>query len=231
MRVHAWDGATGQVRHLHGISLGVPVSSLCVDEENNRIAIGSVDGSVSVRQRGPSIVPKKRSREPTAGTYAFFTRGMNSTASADDYVLVDGGKKKKLQKYDISLKQFRYGDALDDALDSRIPQVVVAVLEELGKRRGLTIALSNRDEESLEPILSFLVRYIARPRFTRLLCGVANKLIDIYGDVTGQSETIDELFLKLRHQVIQERKAQKQLMIIVGQVDGLMSASERASAG
>lgn len=165
-----------------------------------------------------------------AGTYAFFTRGMNATASADDYVLVDGGKKKKLQKYDISLKQFRYGDALDDALGSRIPQVVVAVLEELGKRRGLFIALSNRDEESLEPILSFLVRYIARPRFTRLLVGVANKLIEIYGEMTGQSETIDELFLKLRTQVTLERKAQQQLMIIVGQLDGIMAAGENASA-
>ncbi len=37
------------------------------------------------------------------------------------------------------------------------PRDVVAVLEELGKRRGLTVALANRDEELLEPILSFLI--------------------------------------------------------------------------
>ena len=98
--------------------------------------------------------------------------------------------------------------------------------EELGRRRGLTIALSNRDEESLEPVLAFTVRYITRPRFAALLIGVSHKLIDIYGEVAGQSETIDELFVKLRKQVSSEIKVQKTLMRLIGQVDGSMAASE-----
>lgn len=101
----------------------------------------------------------------------------------------------------------------------------MAVLEELGKRRGLTIALSNRDEESLEPILSFTVRYIARPQFSSLLIGVAHKLCDVYGGVTGQSETIDELFDKLRNRVRDECRVQRSLLKIVGQLDSIMTAS------
>ena len=99
-------------------------------------------------------------------------------------------------------------------------------MEELGKRRGLAIALSNRDEESLEPILSFTVRYIGRPRFSALLIGVANMLIDIYGDVAGQSEVIDELFAKLKNQVTTECRAQKMLLRVVGQLDAIMTAVE-----
>jgi U3 small nucleolar RNA-associated protein 15 len=102
----------------------------------------------------------------------------------------------------------------------------VAVLEELGKRRGLTIALSNRDEETLEPILSFTVRYITRPQFSSLLIGVAHKLCDIYESVAGQSETIDELFSKLKSQVYVECRVQKSLLRIVGQLDAIMTMAE-----
>jgi U3 small nucleolar RNA-associated protein 15 len=161
-----------------------------------------------------------------AGTFAFFQRGMNADADVGDYTVTSQGKKRKLRSFDVALKQFRYGDALDDALSTRRPRDVVAVLEELGKRRGLTAALANRDEELLEPILSFTIRYITRPHFTGLLVGIAQKLIDIYGDVAGQSETIDELFAKLKTQVGNECKAQKSLLRLVGQIDAIMSASD-----
>jgi U3 small nucleolar RNA-associated protein 15 len=225
LRVHAWDDKMGKLQHLHGIDLHVPITSMAISANADRLAVATMDGTVFVRQRGPSVTEHKRKREPMAGTFAFFTRGMNVEAASDDYVVATG-KKRKLQKFDLALKQFRYGDALDESLETRNPQAVVAVLEELGKRRGLTIALSNRDEESLEPILSFTVRYICRPRFSALLIGVANKLIDIYGVVAGQSETIDELFVKLKKQVSAECKMQKALMHVVGQLDAIMASVE-----
>lgn len=45
-------------------------------------------------------------------------RGADVSADADDHVvLLD--KKRKLKSYDVMLKQFRYGDALDEALNGR----------------------------------------------------------------------------------------------------------------
>jgi U3 small nucleolar RNA-associated protein 15 len=73
---------------------------------------------------------------------------------------------------------------------------VIAVIEELGKRRGLSIALSNRDEKSLESTLSFTIRFINNPQYTSYLIGVVHMLIDIYGFVVGQSALVDELFDK-----------------------------------
>lgn len=260
IRVHAWEPTTGQMNHVHGLKLqqqqpptdksksssSPGITSLALTPQGDRVAIGWTDGTVWVRQQGPQKMPQKRLRDPKAGTYAFFTRGMNASAGQGD-IIVGGGttnstgaaddygggiltspatKKRKLRKFDMALKQFRYADALDEALETRIPSVVVAVFEELGKRRGLTIALHNRDEESLEPVLSFVARYIARPRFTALLVGVTNKLVDIYQDVAGQSETIDELFGKLKNQVKGEAVAQKKLLGVVGQLDMLLTASE-----
>lgn len=243
LRIHAWDKATGQLRYLHGIAVlnnssntssatttTAGITALAATFAGDRIAIGTTEGRVLVRQMGPSVHQRKRQRQPSAGTYSFFTRGMNADPVPGDHVVSDDAtvaKKRKLPKFDVALRQFRYGDALDEALQSRMPQAVVAVLEELGRRRGLTIALSNRDEESLEPVLAFTARYIARPRFAALLVGVAHKLIDIYGHVAGQSETIDELFVKLKNQVSTEVRTQKLLFQLVGQLDSVLTEVER----
>ena len=133
-----------------------------------------------------------------------------------------------MHSFDVALQQFRYGDALDVALETRQPPSVAAVLEELGRRpNGLTIALSNRDEESLEPLLAFTARYIARPRYSALLIGVANHLLDIYGDVAGESETMDELLNKLKNQVSTEVKTQMLLWRLVGQLDSVLTEAEQ----
>ena len=149
IRIHQWSSKTGSMEHIHGIKVGegAPITTLAVNETGDRLAIGTAEGMVLVRQRGPSVTQQKRKQPPRAGTYSFFTRGTNvamddaSAAASNDFVLGAGqqsNKKRKLRKYDQCLKQFRYGDALDEALDTRIPQVVVAVLEELGKRRRVT---------------------------------------------------------------------------------------------
>jgi U3 small nucleolar RNA-associated protein 15 len=117
------------------------------------------------------------------------------------------------------MKKFRYAEALDEVLQTKHPRVIMGVLEELGKRRALTHALSNRDEESLEPLLSFVIRNIRRPHFTGVLIGVAHQLIDIYGIIAGESDVVDELFKKLKHQIALECRDQKALMLLVGQIE------------
>jgi U3 small nucleolar RNA-associated protein 15 len=123
VRIHTWNNQTGEVKHIHGVKLTDPITSMGVNETYNRLAIGTSTGYVMVRQRGPSVTQSKRKREPRAGTYAYFTRGMNVTASDADHV-VSQDRKRKLPAYDLALKQFRYGDALDDALNTRNPQAV-----------------------------------------------------------------------------------------------------------
>ena len=72
-------------------------------------------------------LPWKRCRqhfEPQVGTYTYFMRGATVVgADADDHIVMLQ-KKKKLQKYDVLLQKFRYGDALDAALASRDPSGV-----------------------------------------------------------------------------------------------------------
>lgn len=107
---------------------------------------------------------------------------------------------------------------------------VIAVIEELGKRRGLAIALSNRDEESLDAVLSFTTRFVDDPRYTPHLIGVAHALCDIYGSLRGQSSAVDELFARLREKVASECAVQKMLLRLLGQIDYVMTTAEILAA-
>ncbi len=143
--------------------------------------------------------------------------------------MVDSQRTQRLQPYESNLKKFNYQQALDAALKTKNPLVVITVLEELCFRSGLTIAISGRDEQSLEPMLSFMARYIAHPRYSPLLTQVAQKLLDIYSPVLGRSDGIDELFFKLQRQVRSEITFQKEIMKVLGSLDCVIQASTAAS--
>jgi U3 small nucleolar RNA-associated protein 15 len=103
---------------------------------------------------------------------------------------------------------------------------VIADIEEMGKRWGLTIALSNRDKESLDAIMSFTVRFVDDPLYTPHLIGVAHILCDIYGTLRGQSAMVDELFDTLREKVANECTIQKMLLRLLGQINYVMTTAE-----
>ena len=231
IRIHAADDLSEKLPYLHGVKTPHPITSIASSPDCARLIVGTSNGLVTVRQRGrivPQGVSLKRKARLQAGTYSYFMRGADVSADADDHVILMA-RKKKLKSYDVLLKKFRYGDALDEALVSRQPDAIMAVLEELGKRRGLSQALSNRDEETLEPILSFTARYIAKPRYTPVLIGVADRLCEIYGGVVGQSEIIDEHFDKLRRHIKDECRVQKCLLRLLGQIDSTVCAAELQS--
>lgn len=144
--------------------------------------------------------------------------------------MVDAERGSRLRPYEASLKKFNYQQALDAALKTKNPLVVITVLEELCFRSGITIALSGRDEAALEPLLSFIARYVAHPRYSPLLVQIAHKLLDIYSGVLGRSDGIDELFFKLQRQVRSETTFQKQIMRALGSVDCVIQASIAASS-
>ena len=130
---------------------------------------------------------------PRPGTYRYFLRGRRHAAQSGD-VVVNKPNSAKLAGFDKALKRFRYHDALDAALADGSPEVVVSVVEELVQRNGLRISLQGRDQSTLQPLIGFLARQITQPPWAPTLIGVANRLLDMYAPVLGQSAAIDELF-------------------------------------
>jgi len=137
-------------------------------------------GLLSIRHRKPATAAADQAREkavPRTGSYLYFVRGHDHHAEQTD-AKVEVQKKERLRPYDKLLRKFKYSQALDAALEGRPKAVVVvSVLHELVRRSGLRAALSGRDEVTLRPVLLFLTKNVANPRYARLLIGVSNVIL------------------------------------------------------
>ena len=218
----------------HGMKLGSPIQSIGLSSDNRKLVIGLMNGDLVVRTKkdmtsttgslgvdSGSALLNSEGRAKQNKLY----KGAGATANTKSENMVETERAAKLRPYEVQLKKFNYQQALDTALKSRNPSVVVTVLEELCRRSGLTIALSGRDESTLDPILAFCARYITNPRYTRLIVQVSHRIIDLYCGVLGHSDAIDELFHKLRQQAKAEVNFQRQIMRVVGSLDEIISAS------
>jgi U3 small nucleolar RNA-associated protein 15 len=234
----------------HGMKFTSPVYSLALSADSKKLVIGFVDGELMIRNNKRTTTTVTSSSSSTlSGTttelaailkpelsitdiidrnlsQARHYKGVISTATSSTgggAIIAEHERSLYLQPYEKFLKKFRYQKALDAALETKDPVIVITVLEELSRRHGLTIALSGRDETTLEPILSFTVKYISHMRYADIVVPVAHKIIDMYDSILGQSTRIDELFLSLHKHVIQELDFQKDAQRVMGAIDCIIN--------
>ncbi|GAA6059631.1 hypothetical protein JCM10212_004134 [Sporobolomyces blumeae] len=230
----------------HTMRYGGQVMSLAVSPNNSHIVAGLSDGSLSIRTRTGAVrkagvpvefvTPSYDALLAGAGSGGNVYKGasaMEGLRSIEGEIKVTKERKRKLTEWDKMLKNFRYGDALDSVLRKDVtPATTFALMDELIHRDGLPIALANRDDISLEPVLSFLVKHVTNPRYCSLATDVANQLIEIYTPALGLSPLIDSLFTRLRRKVDDELEFQRELTQVRGALDMIFAVSQqpRASA-
>ncbi|KAG1655036.1 hypothetical protein FOA52_008787 [Chlamydomonas sp. UWO 241] len=223
----------------HASKYPAPVTSLGHSPDCKLLAVGMADGVLSIREHdrprvvhadGTVTVDGRRSesaaRRPrlTARNYRYFIRGQNEKAAAHEF-RVARRRKARLRPYDRLLRQFRYGDALTEALATKKAEVVVSVIEELASRDGLDSALGGRDAATLLPLLRFLGRRIIEPRYGRLLANVAHRVLDLYASVVGTSASVDGALQVLRDRLWEELKLHAALLEIQGCLEPIIAAS------
>ena len=223
----AIGGADGDLSVLRKESSSSSSSLGADDYDGGLTTPGSVANIAAVADGAASEEPKQR------GTLRYFLRGEIDTkakataGSANGVLSVAGANEKKvLKKYDKMLRHFKYRAALDAALETTNPAVVVSLLRELMHRGGLQIALSARDETTLEPLLVFLVNFCTIPQYCSLLSTVSMAVIDMYASSLGRSVRIDELFFKLQTRLHREIELQKQMLSLMGALDFIVACSE-----
>lgn len=230
---------------VHGMKFGAPLSCVGVSPDNRKLVVGFVDGNLLVRTRhidgpsgaslgldvttglGPSDGSNSSSSSSALSTSNRFYKGAGAAAERAEDGMVEAERNTRLRPYEALLKKFSYQKALDAALKTRNPLVIVTVLEELSRRNGLVAALSGRDETSLEPLLSFAAKFISNPRFCHLIIKVSHTILDLYASVLGHSDAIDELFSKLQKHVRSEVSFQHSIMSVLGMLDAVINASAR----
>lgn len=169
---------------------------------NSHLVAGLSDGSLSIRTRAGAgrkagvpvekVTPSFDAMLAGMGhggiVYSGKQAGEGLKATYEGEVKVTKERRRKLTEWDRMLKNFRYGDALDSALRQDVtPATTFALLEELIRRDGLPIALANRTDLTLEPVLSFLVKHITHPRYSVLAVDVASVLVGAFTAFSLQS--------------------------------------------
>ncbi|GAA5831099.1 hypothetical protein JCM11251_005142 [Rhodosporidiobolus azoricus] len=228
----------------HTMRYGGQVMSLAVSPNNSHLIAGLSDGSLSIRTRAgvgrkagvpvEKITPSYDAILAGMGQGGMVYKGAEAReglkATFEGEVKVGRERKRKLAEWDKMLKNFRYGDALDSVMRPDVtPATAFALMEELIRRDGLPIALANRHDLSLEPVLAFLVRHITSPRFCTLAVDIATVLIDIYTPTLGLSPLIDTLFSRLRRKVDEELEFQRELTQVQGALDMVFATSSQTA--
>lgn len=219
---------------VHSMDYPSPILSLAVSPGNTHVVTGMANGYLSIKYRIKQEVQDEvqTAKKLTAGTYRYFVRGKKFQPDKGDFV-VSAQRKHKLKEHDQLLKTFQYSKALDSVLRKpsycRTP-LLVSLLQELIRRKGLKRALAGRDEDGLVPILEFITRYVSNPRYTVLLIDVTNAVLDIYGPVFGQSAKVDQLFSRLKDKIGSEIHFQQKSFELLGSLDILFAAAISTSS-
>lgn len=197
------------------------------------------DGTLSIRTRVPtkslsSLSPVEPSYEALlagagAGGLAHHgaaaQEGLKASFEGEQVALRD--RKRRLNEWDRLLKDFRYGDALDAVLKPNVTAATAfALLTELIHRNGLAIALANRHDLSLEPVLRFLLKHVTDPRYCTLAADVTGVLIEIYTPTMGLSPLVDKLVGRLQRAVKEELEFQRELLQIRGALEMVFAGSQ-----
>lgn len=182
---------------VHTMRYPAPVLSLAVSPDDTHIAAGMTDGTLSVRRRDPKASELgASSAQETAikgGAYEYFAdmeaifgtghikakgKDLGPVVGPADEFRVETRRQKRLRDFDKYLKSFKYSAALDAGLHKNVkPTTAFALIQELVHRDALRIALSGRDDVTLEPILNFLARNVTDPRFGEMAAQVVGIII------------------------------------------------------
>jgi len=231
--IKVFDTASYEV--CHGLKYNGPLLTLALSPDSRTLAAGMASGVVAIRARPQPteetdddslLETTTAGRYQHGGSQSNLKRGYNAPIGPmDQKVQLNESKKRRRRPHDDLLRKFQYREALDSALSTHDPVETMAVMDELVYRRGLNIALQNRTEADLIPLLKFLVRYSTLPRYSKLLLQVCNDVLDLYAPMVGQSVLLDEQFFNLQRRIAVEVGMQTKLAPIQGSIETLITAS------
>ncbi|CCD26398.1 snoRNA-binding rRNA-processing protein UTP15 NDAI_0H02240 [Naumovozyma dairenensis CBS 421] len=131
-------------------------------------------------------------------------------------------QQRRLRAFERNINQFKWADALDNAfVPGMAKELTLTVLQELRKRGKIRVALYNRDESSLEPLLNWCLKGIEDVRSTIVVADWIAVVLELYGDVFESSPVLQEMIVALRDKVRQEVYKAKESQRIEGMLQML----------
>lgn len=224
-RVKVYDAATYQP--VHTLDYCSPVVSLALSPDDNKVVVGMSDGLVSVQDRKPPPPHEVSSAADPSQVAALWGRASVPVSKPIKKQTPGSGKLNHgLERHDVLLRQFRHSAALDCVLAGggarRSPEVAVAVIRELRRRRVLSTALAGRSGLQLRRLCRLVKRHLHRPTLTAPLARLALQLLEVYG---GRREEGATLLTELSAVVDTQLSCAEHMQQLYGVLDMLGSAA------
>lgn len=226
--VKAFDTATPNWDVKFGWKFGSGVLSCGVSPDFKHLVVGLNSGLLTIRTRKNSNIVdvtnnnnnKSKFKADKSNAFARFMRGADYKGEEEISIVDDKVQHKKLRPFEKDLNAFRWSDALNNALQDGIEkEITVTCLEELKKKGKIQIALSNRDETSLEPILTWCLKSIDDPRNVNIITVYVSCILEMYDALISRKPILEELILNLLKKVDIEIKKSQDAERIIGMLE------------
>lgn len=230
--VKAFDTTTPNWDVKFGWKFGSGVLSCGVSPDFKHLVVGLNSGLLTIRTRKNALIensdaainPANKFRSDKSHAFDRFMRGSDYKGEGEQHIIDEKVKYKKLKPFEKDLNAFRWSDALDSALkDNLEKEFTVTCLEELKKKGKIRIALSGRDETSLEPLLTWCLKSIDDPRNVNIITDYLICILEMYDDLISRKPVLEELILNLQKRVDTEIGKAQDAERIIGMLE-LLSA-------
>ncbi|CDK29587.1 unnamed protein product [Kuraishia capsulata CBS 1993] len=213
--VKVFDSSSPEWQVTFGWKFGNGVMSCGVSPNHKHFVAGLNSGLLAVRTRKIESTKSKQLPKEKSNAFARMLKGSDYLGEFEHQVINDAQQQqKKLRQFEKDLNSFKWSDALNSAFVSGLPKEhTVAALEELKRRGKVRAALSDRDEMSLEPLLTWSLKAIEDTRTVGIVSDYVGVVLELYADMVERSPILEELLLsldkKLSSEIVKAQEAQK----------------------
>ncbi|ODQ81137.1 hypothetical protein BABINDRAFT_170780 [Babjeviella inositovora NRRL Y-12698] len=202
-----------------GWKFGGGVLSCGVSPDHKHFVAGLTSGLLSVRTRKTQPRVKQGVKQQSkSNSFARMMRGAEYTGEYEHRIVSDKPKPtKKLRPFEKHLNGFRWAEAFDAAFTTgQAKEVTITILNELRARGKVRVALSGRDEASLEPLIRWSHKNIEDVKCVDLVADYVSVCMEMYGAVVEKAPVLEELLLSLKKKVGQEVEKAKEASRVEG---------------
>ncbi|KAG7886244.1 hypothetical protein KL936_004922 [Ogataea polymorpha] len=189
-----------------GWKFGSGVLSCGVSPNHKHLVVGLNSGLLTIRTRKTEPRVAQGNKQSKSAAFARMMRGSEYHGESEFRVVDDKNENsKKLKPFEKDLNNFKWSEALDHALVSGMSkELTLTCMEELRKRGKVRTALLDRDENSLEPLLTWCLKNISDPRNVSVIADYTTCILELYGDLIEKQPVLEELIWGLQKRVEQE---------------------------
>lgn len=195
---------------------------------NKHLVVGMSSGLLAIRTKKKEKTNKSQNAMAKQAKSNNFQRMMRgSEYEGDQEHIIHNDKmrqQRRVRQFERYINQFKWSEALDSAfVPGMAKELTLTVLQELRKRGKIRVALYNRDESSLEPLLNWCLKGIEDVRSANIVADWIAAILELYGSILDSSPVLKDMIINLRAKVREEVYKAKEAQKIEGMLQLLTS--------